>query len=99
MKTEKEARELIAIAIGQASMCWECPAESGVFLSHQANKIIDELVIDLELQELPDSEDKINDDLTEEAWGIIANAYGGDWELASSEWKTAAERWRDQYRA
>jgi len=33
------------------------------------------------------------------AWGIIANAYGGNWDLASkaSGWKAAAERWRDDY--
>lgn len=38
-------------------------------------------------------------DLLEAAWGLIANAYGGDWDLASpaSGWKEAAERWRDQY--
>lgn len=28
------------------------------------------------------------------AW-LIANAHGGDWELATDEWRTAAERWRD----
>lgn len=33
------------------------------------------------------------------AWGLIANAYGGDWDLASeaSGWKAAAELWRDKY--
>lgn len=31
------------------------------------------------------------------AWGIIANAYGGDWENATPEWKEAAERWRDEH--
>ncbi len=30
------------------------------------------------------------------AWGIIANAYGGDWSLAPQEWRRAAERWRDK---
>lgn len=30
------------------------------------------------------------------AWGIIANAYGGDWSQASPEWRKAAERWRDE---
>ena len=30
------------------------------------------------------------------AWGLIANAYGGDWSQASPEWHTAAERWRDE---
>ena len=35
------------------------------------------------------------------AWGLIANAYGGDWNLASeaSGWKAAAECWRDAYLA
>jgi len=44
-----------------------------------------------EAQRLRDSE--------ETAWGIIANAYGGDWDQASesSGWKKAAERWRDEY--
>ena len=39
------------------------------------------------------------DDLLEAAWGIIANAYGGAWELAGSDWRKAAERWRDEYHA
>jgi len=37
-------------------------------------------------------------ELSEElAWGIIANAYGGDWNLASGDWVDAATRWRDKY--
>lgn len=36
-------------------------------------------------------------DLAEMAWVIIANSYGGDWELASPDWKRAAEKWRDEY--
>ncbi len=35
------------------------------------------------------------DELLEYAWGIIANAYGGDWDLATVQWKSAAEKWRD----
>jgi hypothetical protein len=31
------------------------------------------------------------------AWGIIANAFDGDWSKASDEWRQAAERWRDEY--
>ena len=38
-----------------------------------------------------------NTELLELAWGIIANAQGGDWEKATPEWKAAAERWRDRY--
>ena len=34
---------------------------------------------------------------TMEAWGIIANAFGGNWNLASPEWREAAERWRDRW--
>ena len=36
-------------------------------------------------------------DLAETAWGIIANANGGNWDTASNEWKNAAKRWRDRY--
>ena len=37
--------------------------------------------------------------LAETAWGLIANAHGGDWSQASPEWRQAAERWRDAYGA
>ena len=33
--------------------------------------------------------------LIELAWGLIANAHGGDWQNASPKWRRAAERWRD----
>lgn len=38
-------------------------------------------------------------DHLELAWGIIANAAGGDWDhpINHPEWKAAAERWRDRY--
>ena len=36
-------------------------------------------------------------DLNEAAWGIIANAWEGDWSKAPAEWREAAERWRDAY--
>lgn len=31
------------------------------------------------------------------AWGLIANAYGGNWASATDEWRQAAERWRDEH--
>jgi len=31
------------------------------------------------------------------AWGIIANASGGDWKKESKDWQEAAARWRDTY--
>jgi len=36
-------------------------------------------------------------DAIEYAWGIIANAFGGNWEQATPEWRQAAEVWRDRY--
>jgi hypothetical protein len=36
-------------------------------------------------------------DLLELAWGIIANAGGGNWERESKEWQDAAVKWRDAY--
>ena len=29
-----------------------------------------------------------------DAWEIIANAHGGNWNKGTREWKKAAERWR-----
>jgi hypothetical protein len=37
------------------------------------------------------------DEALEIAWGIIANAYGGNWDLATEEWREAAIRWRDEH--
>lgn len=37
------------------------------------------------------------DDLIPAAWGIIANAGGGDWGRETPEWQEAATRWRDAY--
>lgn len=36
-------------------------------------------------------------DMLGAAWGIIANAFYGNWNEASPEWRQAAERWRDEY--
>jgi len=36
-------------------------------------------------------------DAIETAWGIIANAFDGDWSKASPEWRQAAEQWRDRH--
>jgi len=35
--------------------------------------------------------------LCETAWGVIANASGGDWKRESRVWRGAAELWRDRY--
>lgn len=31
------------------------------------------------------------------AWGLVANAGGGNWDRESPEWKAAAEKWRDDF--
>lgn len=36
-------------------------------------------------------------DLLELAWGVIANAGGGNWTLETQDWQTAAAAWRDRY--
>lgn len=36
-------------------------------------------------------------DLLDSAWGIIANAYGGDWSKADPIWQAAANQWRNNY--
>ena len=38
-------------------------------------------------------------DTIEQAWGVIANAYGGDWALATEKWQASAARFRDEYHA
>ena len=64
----------------------------------------DELMQRLMASEVPKNElewcakdeiERLRDDM-EAAWGLIANAYGGDWDRASPVWKRAAERWRDE---
>lgn len=37
--------------------------------------------------------------LAEAAWGIIANAGQGNWDIQTPEWREAAARWRDRYHA
>lgn len=37
------------------------------------------------------------EDELEAAWGIIANAGGGDWRKESVDWREAAAKWRDRY--
>lgn len=37
------------------------------------------------------------DHLLHWGWTIMANAHGGDWDKASPEWKSAVEKWRDDF--
>ena len=36
-------------------------------------------------------------DELELAWGIIANAGGGDWQKETPEWRDAVVKWRERY--
>jgi hypothetical protein len=36
-------------------------------------------------------------DMLEAAWGIIANAGGGDWKKETGVWQEAAARWREHW--
>ena len=58
------------------------------YLTRPFRKKIDEQAVEI---------NRLRDDM-ETAWGIIANAYGGDWDASSptSGWKQAATRWRDE---
>lgn len=43
------------------------------------------------------SEPDDREELLEMAWGIIANAYGGEWDQAPPNWRQAARTWRLLY--
>ena len=36
-------------------------------------------------------------DLLEAAWGVIANAGGGDWKTQTPAWQEAAKDWRAEF--
>lgn len=38
-----------------------------------------------------------SDELLYEAWSVIANAGGGDWQNELGDWVQAATKWRDRY--
>lgn len=55
-------------------------------------------IVGEEIARAPQTEPKWPEDsMLEAAWGLIANAFGGNWNDASPEWREAAERWRDAY--
>lgn len=72
-----------------AARCWCNPRTSSTTMDPVLAEVFAE-VLDAAVKELHHG--------MESAWGLIANAYGGDWDKASpkSGWKKAAERWRDE---
>jgi len=54
--SEAEAREIIGIAVGRASMCWENIEGAGIFDDGRAIEVIEDLLTQLELRELPEGD-------------------------------------------
>jgi hypothetical protein len=50
-----------------------------------------------DLEKMLKAECRRSAELLELAWGLIANAGGGDWGRETGEWKEAAQRWRADY--
>jgi len=71
------------IALGIAAQAWCEPQSSGKVMDPELATAFATVV-----QRLVDG--------IEVAWGIIANAHGGDWASASPEWRSAATRWRNE---
>jgi len=46
-----------------------------------------------------ESRERRQGELLEVAWGVIANAGGGDWGVEGAKWREAATRWRDDWHA
>jgi hypothetical protein len=38
-----------------------------------------------------------HEELLHDAWAIISNAGGGNWERESAQWRHAAKQWRERY--
>lgn len=105
-RSRQEVQRIIGEAVGEASLQWR-PVPTGVFDSDGASALVGRVVAELE-PHLKASEDlllRANDLQSRlnlcraEAWGIIANAFGGDWEKASAPWREAAGQWRDKWEA
>jgi len=69
---------------------------AGIFMSED-KKGTEIIMPTEELLKISEDIASAHEEAIELAWGIIANAYGGDWSKASDEWRSAAEKWRDTY--
>lgn len=89
--TAREVREIAHLGAGVGSGAVMRLAPGVVMPSEDIIEGVAEVLADFERRQ-PSAFD-----LCEIAWGVIANAHGGNWEDASDEWRDAAERWRDQW--
>ncbi len=77
--------DLMEEALGIAARCWCDPETEGKTMDTELAEAMAKRIVE-----------RLR--LLESAWGIIANAYGGNWDDAQNkDWKPAAERWRDEY--
>jgi len=86
-----------ALAVRLAEI--EIAVERRALAAHEAALLADPPPYDLAMQQLERAADRERElvDAMEMAWGIIANAGGGDWTHETDDWRTAAARWRDAY--
>lgn len=63
------------------------------WMQHAYEEIID---LPVYLKRAKEEAEKL-EEMLHSAWGVIANAGAGNWELESQEWRAAAEVWRDKY--
>jgi hypothetical protein len=78
-------------AVEIAIQCWRTPETGSKVMDRDLATAFAQAITPLleRIEELEKSE--------ELAWGIIANAHGGDWDKASDIWRDAAVRWRDAF--
>lgn len=99
------------VPLSAAAIAWldECPARYQVV---EVRKMLDHIhwqaariraleggtmnQAETDMQTLKDEVRHLNVGI-ERAWGIIANAGGGEWKTQTDEWQSAAERWRDRF--
>lgn len=87
--SQREVREIALQAAGAASAIFMQAHPQDVMPSTEVADATEQIIATY------GDENPSAFDLCETAWGVIANAYGGNWEDASDEWREAAERWRD----
>lgn len=72
------------MAVTLASWCWTHPTTEHKEMDATLALVIAE-EIDTQL------------DMIEQAWGIIANVGGGDWDKETADWQEAAKRFRERW--
>ena len=64
-----------------------------------AKKSTSKCIVDMKIVNEAAKEFRCLIDQLEAAWGIIANAGGGNWKTQTKPWQKAANKWRNNYNA